>query len=281
MDDGSHQMTGEAGGVISRARLLAAVATCTTGILLPTWAGTARADGPRALSFPYYPHVAGTYTPELVPDILNVLVTFERLRATQIMTVLRTDISRFDPITVSFIKAAAMTSMLHTEFWESMGGQTLETGYAALPKLAQGNVVVLQSEFVGAAYTALYMTAAREFAELGQPTLVKWAYQAGTTYAETRVLARVLATELKALDERPPNNKVFETDHFLYTRDAYQLYRSNGAFGPHFAYPYPGHDAIVAAASSVADSVIQRVPNDASVSTTSQGAIDGERGATP
>jgi hypothetical protein len=126
------------------------------------------------------------------------------------------------------------------------------------------------------------MTATREFAELGQPTLAKLAYQAGSVEGEHRVMARA-ALALKGLaDGIPPDNKAFETDHFLYMRDAAAALMGLGFIGgTGTALTFPGVTTALGNAGAMAAAVIQKVPNNAVVSSTPATDFRAERGSTP
>jgi hypothetical protein len=124
------------------------------------------------------------------------------------------------------------------------------------------------------------MTAARELAELGQPTVAKWMYQMGTQLAEQRAIYRTLQAIDGVPTAIPPNNKAFATDLFLYTRDAIGIYQALGLIGGSApAISYPGRDAVLAAAGPMASAVIQKRPNDAgsTVTLTGPASLNGER----
>lgn len=111
------------------------------------------------------------------------------------------------------------------------------------------------------------MTATREFAELGQPTLAKHAYQIGAVEAESRALFRASLDLHGVAGADPPGNKAFETDLLLYVRDALSVVTALGLIGGPFPpVPYPGRDAALAAAGPEADRVVQITPNNASSS---------------
>jgi len=134
-------------------------------------------------------------------------------------------------------------------------------------------IEVAESIFVGA-----YMAAVREFAELGQPTLAKYAYQIGAVEAEHRVLARTALVLEGIAGDVPPNNKAFETDYFLYVRDAATVLTQLGFIGGSgTAVTYPGRAAALAAAGPFGGAVIQRTPNNATTSITATGNLTGER----
>jgi hypothetical protein len=105
------------------------------------------------------------------------------------------------------------------------------------------------------------MTAAREFAEVGQPTLVKYAYQIGATKSEHGVLGRTLLALSGASSAIPPNNNAFEPDQYLYVRDFYSYLASRGYFGKNDTpVPYLGRAAARAAAGPKASAVGQTTP---------------------
>jgi len=113
---------------------------------------------------------------------------------------------------------------------------------------------------------------------LGQPTLAKYAAQALGVQAETRVLTRVARALEGVATAIPPPNKAFETDLFLYTRDAITLLTARGFIsGTGTTIAYPGRDAVLALAGSTAAGVIQRTPNNAATSVTPGSDLTAER----
>jgi hypothetical protein len=79
-------------------------------------------------------------------------------------------------------------------------------------------------------------------------------------------------------DTDPPNNKAFETDLFVYVRDAYSLLAKMGLFGglPR-RLDYSSDEAILALAGPIGTKVLQLIPNNASVSITSPADVTKER----
>lgn len=280
---------------VSRAQLLAAAGAGLAMAMVPK---TTEADGsappgsPRVLSFPFFPQVQGTYTTESILDILNMLVTFEHGD----VAFLADHLSRANELGLSSLQLAVEQASIaehqyRTDFLESLGGRSL-TDILTLRTVTRTAVDALRkAEFSPSFDVAAYMAAAREFAELGQPTLVKYAYQMGVAAAEERAVVRtILATAGVAPlmpgwpPEIPPNNKAFGTDYFLYVRDAYQFQVDLGFFGKNpVLLHYPGRDSALALAGPMAGGVLQKTPNNASVSTTGAkfGTWGGERGSAP
>jgi hypothetical protein len=300
---GEEQATHEDGlqrylrATVSRGQLLTATGAGLVAAILPGAAAAATASG--RIEFPFYPQVQGTYTPEEILDILNILDTFERVQVTYITYALtKVEVTG---ATLSVAQAMIAIAQYHVDFLESLGAHSqTDTVY---PRVVPAASNILSAREVDTTHLiAAYMTAAREFAELGQPLLVKYAYQAGAIWAEVRGVVRALAPAAGGTPGvAPPNNKAFETDHYVYVRDLRQFlvdigpYGNKGLLGPSpvGALTYPGRDAALAAAGPMATAVIQKTPNNASVSTTVAGLLSsvgaagltaklvGERGSTP
>ena len=115
------------------------------------------------------------------------------------------------------------------------------------------------------------MTATREFAELGQPTLAKLMTQLATREAESGERSREASGN-------PISPSAFETDLFLYTRDGLDALRGLGLIGGSGPVaPYPGRGAILAAAGPWTGRTVQRRPNNAGSSITVRGPGDVDR----
>src|SRR5437588_10889362 len=147
-------------------------------------------------------------------------------------------------------QAAVARERYHIDFLTALDATPLATSFT-LPPGASSQRVVAFSAAEGAltVQVGAHMTAAREFAELGQPTLAKWMYQMGTQEAEQRAIYRTLRAIDGAPTALPPNNKVFATDLFLYTRDVVAALKTLGLIGG--ATPpvsYPRRAAVLAAA---------------------------------
>lgn len=266
---------------VSRAQLLAGIGAGLAASFVPAAAGAEGSGTGNALSFPFFPQVTGTYTTEGIRDIMNVLVTAAYLRATLITANIRS--GRVIPIPneppgsqlgLRLAQADAAKEQYHVDFWSSLGATPVTTTFTATP------VDAASFQARQEVHVALYLTAVREFAELGQPTLAKWAFQAGAEEAEQLVVSRFLQVLGGNAAGNPPNNKAFETDLLLYTRDALDLWKAQGLIGgPGPTLVYPGRDAVLAAAGPMASAVSQKTPNNASstITYTGPGSLNGER----
>jgi hypothetical protein len=275
---------------VSRAQLLAATGAGLALAMLP--GAAARAAGPGTISFPFYPQTPGRYEAEQIRDILNLLETFEMFLVTTGTNGV-TSIAWTEPW-LSAKQAMLAIGQYHIDYLESLGAHPLLTTFTPRNKPNASNPIGSR-EGDAAFFIAAYMTAVREFAELGQPILAKNAFQAGATWAEIRGVVRALAAATgSAAAYTPSLNKAFETDHFLYTRDLYKFYvqgtqfQNSGVSLSGLRLTYPGRAAVLAAAGPMASALIQKTPNNAIVSTTGADAIakgnaalTGERGDTP
>jgi hypothetical protein len=268
---------------VTRAQLLAGLSAGLAAGLLPSMAaadsvGTA---APEVLSFPFFPHAEGTYTTEAIMDIFNVLITASYLRATLITSNILA--GRVVPIPneptgsqlgLRIAQADAAIEQYHIDFWRSYGATPITMTFTRTPADAE------TLEARQHVHVAMYMAAVREFAELGQPTLAKWAFQAGAIEAEDRAIFRFLQALSGNVSGNPPNNKAFETDLLLYVRDTLDLFRALGLIGGSGpSVTYPGRDAVLAAAGPMANTLLQKITNDAgsTVVFTSASTVIGER----
>jgi hypothetical protein len=262
---------------ISRAQLLAMAGAGVALAALPDVAGAAAT--PTRMEFPFYPQVQGTYTPEDIRDILNILTTMEHFGVAVNFSNLSGSIDpQINPVQISDQQASLVINLARVDFLESLGGHSLTNTFTVGPLTPFTAASFKRAEVVTTIFVGAYMTAAREFAELGQPLLVKWAFQAGGRMAEERALARALMDVQHVPDSDPPNNKAFETDLFVYVRDAYSLMTTMGLFGGLPVHlPYPTRAAALALAGPVGSKVLQKVPNNATSSVTSPADVTKER----
>jgi len=260
----------------SRAQLLMGLGAGVAMAALPL--GVDAQKFPGTMSFPYYPQVPGTYSPENIQDILNMLVTMERFAvAVGTANVSAPPQPGITPLLIAAQQSSMVTNVAHVDFLESLGARSLSETFSVPGSLGLSVASLQRKEGITTIFVGAYMTAAREFAELGQPTLVKWSFQAGAQLAEERATARALAATLGA-PTSPPANKAFETDLFLYVRDAYALMNRIGLFGTGpTKLSYPSREQALAAAGPLADKVIQKVPNNATTSIVSPADITKER----
>jgi hypothetical protein len=273
-------------GRISRAQ---ALALAGAGLALAAAPGVAAADGGSVRApfteFPFFPGVLGRYSPESIQDILNIMDTLE-YTALAVHADVLANASKIglNALTLAVEQAELAVAQYHIDFLESLGAQPRTKTFTFRTPNNSTAAVFASTEFGSTFLIAGYMTAAREFAELGQPTLVKYAYQLGATWAEHRALARGVLALGGAASEIPPNNKAFETDHFVYVRDLWAFLTGLGLFGAlSISLTAPSRADVLAAAGPMAAAVIQQKPNNAIASTPSSAVRTflGERGATP
>lgn len=268
---------------VSRARLLqAAGAGLALAVAGPAAARAAGTGSAPAISFPYYPQVPGTYTPENIVDILNIADTAEHLAITFLTAAIgNAGTIGLSGLILDVVQAALAEEVYHAKFLEAAGASALTDSFSVPdPKMLTDFTTFFQTvEIAESIFIAAYMAATREFAELGQPTLAKYAYQIGAVEAEHRTLARAALALGKSLPgDIPPNNKAFETDLFLYVRDAAIVLSDLGFLGKGAVKAaFPGEAAGLAAAGAMARAVIQTTPNNATSSVTATGDLTGQR----
>jgi hypothetical protein len=262
---------------VTRAQLLAMAGAGVTLAAWPDIAGATSAQG--RLEFPFYPQVQGTYTPEDIRDILNILTTMEHFGVAVNFGNLSGAIDpKVNPVQITSQQASLVINLARVDFLESLGGHSLTDTFTVGGPAPFTATSLKRAELVTTIYIGAYLTAAREFAELGQPLLVKWAFQAGARMAEERVLARALMDVQNVPDSDPPDNKAFETDLFVYVRDAYALMTTLGLFGGlPVRLQYPTRTAALALAGPIASKVLQKVPNNATVSVTLPADVTKDR----
>lgn len=300
---------------MSRAQLLKAAGIAVATAALPATA-SAQSAGPGmgtgmmpvgGYAFPFYPRVTGKYTPETIPTILNIAQTMEHL-ATTIVNAGVTNAAKMNisGMTLQALQAALAEEVFHVEFLASMGAVPMTTTFTLPDPAALTNATVYfrMLELLETVCTAAYLTANREFAELGQPLLAKFAMQAGVVEGEHRVAARTAlalmqptATPAPATGATsgtglapstgspgvaapmiaspvPPNNKAFATDYFVHLADAAALIRDLGLIGgTGAALSFPGASTALANAGAPGAAVLQQLPNNATVSATAATAV--------
>ena len=281
-------------GSISRSQLLrgagiglaaaaipgAALASVTTPGTTPAPTGT---GSPLSQSFNFFPAVtSGTYTSENIGDIFNIASTAEVFAVTLLTAAVNNATTiGLKGLILQTVQAALAEEQDHLDFLLAAGATPLTMTFTVPdPKILTDYTTFFSTlEGIENLFIAAYMTATREFAELGQPTLAKFAYQIGGTEAEHRVVVRA-ALALNGNDHTPPNNKGFETDLLLYVRDAATILTQLGFIGGKGTpAAYPGRAAAVAAAGPMMAGVIQNTPNNATSTVTVTGPADltGER----
>lgn len=260
---------------LSRAQLLRAAGLGLAMAAIPVGVdaqGPSPTGAAAELSFPYFPQVNGRYTPEGIQDIFNMLVTMERFVVANVTASLQGSIAPgLTPLHLAIERASAVSALAHVDFLESLGAQSLTDTFTIGGPPGESTMALQRKELITTIFIGAYLAAGREFAELGQPLLAKYAFQTGAEHAEHRALARAIQAIEGTPGEIPPN-KAFETDLFLYVRDAYTMLGQLGVFGGlPVKLPYPARDEVLAAAGPTVHLVIQTMPNNASSSVTFSG----------
>jgi hypothetical protein len=261
-----HQSTDEpsvSAGRFSRSSLLKAVAAAAGMAALPS---VASANGP-GVSFPFFPAVNGRYSTESLATIVSNLLTFEYLTVTYLFYSLKAaDQSKVPAGVLAAWQAEIAIKQYHIDFLSTLiPGTTPATTTFTVPTSLPANASqALQGvptadqglrieELLGDDGGILYQTAAREFAELGQPTLVEYAFQIGAQYYEYRGIIRRDEGNLGEAEDIPPNTAAFEEDTLLYTQQLIDRFKSEGLIGgTGQALPYPGRTSIMASTGSLA-----------------------------
>jgi hypothetical protein len=234
---------------MNRAQLLTWAGAGITLAAFPQAVGAAGIPG--RLEFPFTPQVQGRYEPEDIRDIFNILDTLQHFAVAVNFSNLTGAIDpTINPVQLSSQKGAIVKTwrvLIFSNPWALTPHRYLYRG----PLAPFTTVSLKRAEVVITIFVGAYLAAAREFAELGQPLLVKWAFQAGASLAEERAMARALMALQNVPDADPPDNKAFETDLFLYVRDAYALMTKLGLFGGlPVRIPYPSRDQALAIAGT-------------------------------
>jgi hypothetical protein len=182
---------------------------------------------------------------------------------------------------LSMQQAAVARAQYHIDFLTSLGATPVTTTFTFPPaQFSRRAVNLATAEGAATVLVGTHMTAAREFAELGQPMLAKWMYQMGAAVAEQRAIFRTLQAIDGTPSAIPPNNKAFATDLFLYTRDVIGVLKTLGLIGGGApSVSYPGRDAVLAAAGPMASAITQKRPNNATstVTVNSPASVTAER----
>jgi len=253
---------------ISRRRAIGIVGAGLAAVAIPS---AADADG---LTFAFFPQVtSAAYTPESVPEIIGNMLTQEYLHGAIAAALLLTPslaatMGLTSGLPLAHFQSLAAIHQDRIDFWTSLvpgANAKAITSFTVDPALLSGpRALFAAGEAVDSLRIATAITAAREFSELGQPTLAKYAAQGigsdGGIWAGLRFLD-VLSGSTSAI---PPVNKAFSTDLVLYTRDAVAILHALGIIGgTGVPVAYPGRDVMLKAAGPMAAAVVQARPNNA------------------
>ena len=234
---------------VTRAQWLAAAGAGLAGLGLATRAG------------------AQNLITEATADILNIADTAEHLAVTVLTAAVNNatqlGLNANGGLLLAVVQAALAEEQYHADFLEANGAKPLtDTFTVPDPKILTdpttffSTIEAAETLFVGA-----YMSATREFSQMGNATLAQYTYQIGGVEAEHRVLARA-ALALAGNDHIPPNNKAFETDVVYYVRDAARMLQDLGFIGgTGTKVTYPGRAAALAAAGSVGAAISDQKPS--------------------
>lgn len=172
---------------------------------------------------------------ESVATIINIAATAEAMAVTLLGAAIQgaagygnPDGSQgLSPTIVAILKAAQSAEQAHYAFLTKAGARALTLTFnVPNPKIATDSTTLFQTiEALETAFTAAYMSAAREFAELRKPDLVKVAVQIGGVEAGHRALARL------ALGDPLPHNLAFETKMFTQVGQAAAALEKLGFIG--------------------------------------------------
>lgn len=233
---------------VSRARLLAGAGA---GALLAVLPGAGFAQ---------------TTTTESVQDIINIADTAERLAVT-VLTAAVKNASQLglSGILLAFVQAALAEEQYHADFLEANGAKPLtDTFTVPDPKILTDQktffhtIEAAETLFIGA-----YMAAVREFTDLKQPVLAKYAYQIGAVEAEHRAHVRAGMALTGDTTGVPPNNKAFETNVVATVGDAAKQLQTLGFIGGSGTQVmYPGRAAALQAAAPMLGAVLETTPNN-------------------
>lgn len=253
---------------ISRRHALGFVGAGLAAVAFPSAAGAA------GLTFPFFPQVpSGTYTPESIPDIVGNMLTQEYLHGSVAAALVLTPslaatMGLTSGLPLAHFQSLAAIHQDRIDFWTSLvpdANAKAITSFTVDPALLRGPSALFPAgEAVDSLRMATAVAAVREFSELGQPTLAKYAAQSigsdGGVWAGLRFL-EVLGGTTSAV---PPVNKAYATDLVLYTRDAVAILRALGIIGgAGVPVAYPGRDTMLKAAGPMAAAVMQARPNNA------------------
>lgn len=172
---------------------------------------------------------------ETASTILNIAATAEALAVTLLGAAVAGAANYTNPdgskglssTWLTILKAIAGTEQAHYQFLTGAGAKPLTTSFNIPdPKLATDTMTLWKTvELLDTAFISAYEAAAMEFAEMKQPTLVRYALQIGGTEGEHRALARL------AQGDALPHNLAFELAQFATVGDAAAALQKLGFIG--------------------------------------------------
>jgi hypothetical protein len=214
--------TGSAGGRLSRRNLIKMAGATGLGLAL-TQVGAVRGIAEAAMQS------------EDIGTIINIAATAEAMAVTLTGAVIQgaagytnVDGSKgLHPIVVTVLKAYQASEQAHYAFLTKAGAKPLALTFSVPdPKIATDTDTMYRTlESLETAFIAAYMSAAREFAEMQKPDLVKVALQIGGVECEHRALARLF------LRDPLPHNLAFEQKLFTQVGEAAAALQKLGFIG--------------------------------------------------
>lgn len=259
---------------MSRRTLFLGAAGTAAAIAIP---GAARAQGPTTLSLPFFPTVPGTYSPESIPQMINVAITAEALAVTFLTAALKSSALGLNSVETAIIQAALVEEQDHYDFLASLGATPITTTFTVPdPKMLSDKVTFFTTLWAAeSVFVAAYLAAVRQGAEIGQPTFSLIAAEVMGVEAEHRALARAALALNGDSAGIPPNDKGFETGFLLHVGDAVGILTTLGFVGgTGIQASYPGRDVALDAAGPMVKAVIQQSPSFAGPTPTIASAAD-------
>lgn len=178
-------------------------------------------------------------------EILNVAVTAEALAVPLLGNVIEAArAGEYDQevpeVVIDILNLGnRATEQIHYDFLIEAGAEPITTTFNVPDPALLTSYDAVFTAFVAleTAFVAAYIAAADQFAQLGEPELVKVAYEISTVEAEHRVLANF------ALGARPANDVAYEERLFTRVDEAAALLQELGFIGgdgPEIQFPGPG-----------------------------------------
>jgi hypothetical protein len=172
---------------------------------------------------------------ESAADVMDIIATAEAMAVTLLGAAIQgaagytnpDDSTGLSAPLVSVLKAAQSAEQAHYLYLTRAGAKPLTLTFnIPNPEILTDTVTLFKTlETLETEFTAAYAAAAREFAVMKKPNLVRLALQTGGVEAEHRVLARW------ALGETLPHNVAFETAEFTDVGEAAAALQKMGFIG--------------------------------------------------
>jgi hypothetical protein len=169
-----------------------------------------------------------------IQTILNIAVTAEHLGVTFYALALRhADWLDLNNTARRDLKAALIEEAIHLKFLLSQGAHPLTTRFSfphGDDTFRHFNWFISTQQLLETLFTAAYIAAIKEFAQLTRPDLAQVAAQIGTVEAEHRVMGRAIA------GLTPANNHAFSPALLKRVADAPAVMKKLGFLGSNYSY---------------------------------------------